>query len=185
MTSPPELTDGEIIIRPLVADDVQSVYKAARESIAEISPWMSWCHPNYSIQETEQFIASRSAAESGDEWYSFGIFEKENGRFLGCVGLNFINRVHQMANLGYWVRTSATGRGVATAATRLVARYGLESLGFQRVEILAAVENVPSQRVAEKAGAVREAVLRDRLRINGEPRDAILFSLLPKDLGAH
>jgi len=181
MTSAPEISDDKFVIRSLRTDDVQAVYEAARESIPEISVWMSWCHPNYSIEETKQFIASRSLAEAGDEWYSFGVFEKQSGRFLGCIGLNFINRVHQMANLGYWVRTSATGRGVATAATRLVARYGLESLGFQRIEILAAVDNVPSQRVAEKAGAVREAVLRHRLRINGEPRDAILYSLVAED----
>jgi RimJ/RimL family protein N-acetyltransferase len=73
-----------------------------------------------------------------------------------------------MANLGYWVRTSETGRGIASKATRLVAQFGFAELGLQRIEILAAVGNVASQRVAEKAGAVRECVARKRLLINGE-----------------
>ena len=99
------------------------------------------------------------------------------------MGLNFFNRVHQVANLGYWVRTSATGRGVATKAAHLVARFGFAQLGLHRIEILAAVDNIASQRVAEKVGAVREGVLRKRLLINGESLDAVMFSLLPEDVG--
>lgn len=87
-----------------------------------------------------------------------------------------------MANLGYWVRTSAAGRGVATGATRAVARFGFEQIGLKRIEIVAAVNNLSSQRVAEKAGAVREGVLRKRLLIRGESHDAVLFSLVAEDL---
>jgi RimJ/RimL family protein N-acetyltransferase len=101
---------------------------------------------------------------------------------LGGVGLNFINRVHQFANLGYWTRTSASGKGIASQAARLVALFGLEQLGLQRIEIVAALPNLASQRVAEKIGAVREGVLRKRLRIRGEAEDAILFSLVREDL---
>ena len=177
-----KLIEGPFLIRTLRQEDVSPLYEAARESIAEVSPWLPWCHENYSIEETREFIGSRELAAQGGEWYSFGIFEKDGGRFLGGVGINFINRVHQMANLGYWVRTSAAGRGVATSATRAVARFGFEQLGLQRIEIVAAVDNIPSQRVAEKAGAVREGVLRKRFLIRGEPQDAVMFSLVPEDL---
>ncbi|HSP63521.1 MAG TPA: GNAT family protein, partial [Pyrinomonadaceae bacterium] len=147
------------------------------------SVWLPWCHKDYSLQESREFVTSRAQAAQDDEWYSFATFEKDSGRFLGGVGLNFFNRVHQVANLGYWVRTSAAGRGVATQAARLVARFGFEQLGLHRIEILAAVDNIASQRVAEKVGAVREGVLRKRLLINGESQDAVMFSVLPEDVG--
>ena len=83
-----------------------------------------------------------------------------------------------MGNLGYWVRTSAAGRGAATRATRLAARFGFEQLGLHRIEIVAAIDNIGSQRVAEKAGAVREGVLRKRLLIRGKSQDAVLYSLI-------
>jgi ribosomal-protein-serine acetyltransferase len=178
-----ELTDGSIIVRPYREKDASTLYEAARESIAEVSVWLPWCHENYSIEESREFVSNRGRSAPGSEWYSFGIFEKESGEFLGGVGLNFLNRVHQMANLGYWVRTSAAGRGVATNAVRLVARFGFEHLGLHRIEILAAVENVASLRVAEKVGAMREGVLRKRLLIRGESQDAVVFSLLPEDVG--
>lgn len=176
------LAHGDIFVRPVKLDDAEALFEAAHESIPEVSPWLPWCHENYTIEETRAFLASRVGSGNSEEAYSFGIFNQSGERFLGGVGLNFFNRVHQMANLGYWVRTGETGKGVASRATRLVARYGFGELGLQRIEIIAAVGNVASQRVAEKAGAVRECVARKRLLINGERLDAVVFSLLPEDL---
>lgn len=178
-----ELTDDSILLRPYAETDAEHLYGAVRESIPEVSRWLPWCHQGYSLEESRDFIASRQLAGQGDEWYSFAVLEKSSGSFVGGVGLNFINRVHQLANLGYWIRTSAAGRGFATSATRLAARFGFTQLGLRRIEIVTAVNNVASQRVAEKAGAVREGVARKRLLIHGESHDAVLYSLIPADLG--
>ncbi|SRR5581483_9704700 len=177
-----ELTDGSILIRTYRDTDAPLLYEAVRESIPEVSKWLPWCHENYSITESRAFISARELPSQGDEWYSFAVVDRESGKFLGGVGLNFINRVHQIANLGYWVRSSATKLGVATAATRLAARFGFEQLGLHRIEIVAAVGNLASQRVAEKAGATREGVLRKRLLINNESHDAVMYSLVREDL---
>jgi ribosomal-protein-serine acetyltransferase len=96
--------------------------------------------------------------------------------------LNQFNHYHNYGNLGYWVRTSATGRGVATAAALLAARLGFEDLGLQRIEIVAAVGNLPSQRVAEKVKAKREAVLRNRLWHHDRSQDAVMYSLVAADV---
>lgn len=177
-----ELSDGKILIRTLRAEDIPAEYEAVCESIKEVSAWMGWCHPGYAIEETTAFIMSREQAWKDDTDYGFGIFDAGTGKFLGGVGLNFVNRMHQCANLGYWVRSSCIGRGVASSAARLAARFGLEQLGFQRIEILAATGNHASQRAAEKAGAVREGVLRKRLLVGGRPQDAILYSFVADDL---
>ena len=176
-----ELIEGSILIRPYRAEDIGPLFEAARESVNEISCWLPWCHANYAIEETEAFVLSRDEAWNNEMEYDFGVFDSGTGRFLGGVGLNQINRAHQIANLGYWVRSSATGRGVATSAARLAARFGLEQLRLRRIEILAAVGNRASQRVAEKVGAAREGVLRHRLLVNGTSQDAVIFSLLPED----
>ncbi|HYV24780.1 MAG TPA: GNAT family protein [Pyrinomonadaceae bacterium] len=176
-----ELTDGIVAIRKYRDGDAELLYEAVRESIAEVSLWLPWCHPGYSIEESRDFVATRNVRSQGDEWYSFAVLDQASGRFLGGVGLNFINRIHQFGNLGYWVRTSAAGRGIATRSTKLAARFGFEKLGLNRIEIVAAVENIASQRVAERAGARREGVLRNRLSINGVPHDAVLFSLVRED----
>src|SRR5438876_1019870 len=63
------------------------------------------------------------------------------------------------ANVGYWVRTSQTGQGIATAAVRLIAWFGFEDLGLLRLELLIAADNPASRRIAEKVGATFERVL--------------------------
>ena len=98
--------------------------------------------------------------------------------FVGGCALNDINQTHNFANLGYWVRTSRTGQGVATAAALLVAQFGFAKLGFTRLEIVAAVGNVASQRVAEKVGAMREGVARNRHVVHGRVYDAVMYSLI-------
>ena len=72
---------------------------------------------------------------------------------------------------------------LASRAARLAAEFGVRQLGLQRIKILTAIPNLASQRVAERAGAIREGVLRKRLLIRGVPQYAVLFSLVAEDLG--
>jgi RimJ/RimL family protein N-acetyltransferase len=76
------------------------------------------------------------------------------------------------------VRSSRTGLDIAPAATRLVAQFGFDELKLERIEIMMAVENYPSRRVAEKVGATLEGTLRRRLRLHEVQHDAYLFSLV-------
>ena len=74
------------------------------------------------------------------------------------------------------------GQGIAPAATVLLARWGFQELRLRRIEIIVATGNVRSQRVAEKAGAQREGVLRQRIKINDRMHDAAMYSLVPGDI---
>jgi RimJ/RimL family protein N-acetyltransferase len=74
------------------------------------------------------------------------------------------------------VRTSAAGGGVATRAARLARDWAFASTDLIRLEIVVSVGNHRSLRVAEKAGAVREGILRRRLITHGKAHDAVVFS---------
>lgn len=176
-----DASDGIVRIRPIRATDLDTVLAAIKESMAELSVWMAWANPDYDVAETKEFVDRAEASWNEGTSYSFAILDFETGRFCGTVGLNRIDREYEMCNLGYWVRTSETGRGFAARAARMTARFGLRELGLQRIEIVAAVGNKASQRVAEKAGAHREGILRHRLRTKGEPLDAVMLSLITGD----
>jgi [ribosomal protein S5]-alanine N-acetyltransferase len=83
------------------------------------------------------------------------------------------------------VAEEARGRGVATAATRLAAEWAFEAdPALARLQLRADVENVASNRVAEKAGFTREGVLRAQ-RFNarlGRRTDFVMWSLLRGEL---
>jgi ribosomal-protein-serine acetyltransferase len=153
------------------------MHTAALESVAEVYPWMAWCHPRYSLDEARQWVVDQEKLAKQGMAYEFAILG-EGGRFLGGCGINQINRADRFANLGYWVRTSAMGRGVAPTAARLVAEFAFQETDLIRLEIVCAAANTRSQRVAEKLGAVREGVLRSRLLLPTGPSDAVMYSLV-------
>lgn len=175
------LSSATIGLRQFTLEDVPVLFEAVRESVSQLSAWMVWAHPNYSVEDTRAFVAKCGPGWEKGEQYSFAIVDLQDGQLIGSVGLSALNRSHGFANLGYWVRTGKTRHGVATSATRMAARFSFESLGLNRVELLVPIANVPSQRVAEKAGAKREGLLRKRLKLNGTAHDAFVYSLVPED----
>lgn len=178
-----ELTDGELLLRPLERGDRDAMYAAVVESVAEVSPWLPWCHAGYAIAETESFIESCINAWAQQAHFPFAIFDARTGQYLGGTGVNHIDRQNRLGCIGYWVRTSATRRGIASKAVRIVARFAFESLQLSRIEIVARPENRPSRRVAEKSGAQLETIARNRIVQHGRAYDAALYSLIPTDLG--
>jgi ribosomal-protein-serine acetyltransferase len=181
---PVTLSDSVVTLRPLEPADRDAMYAAVMESIAEVSPWLPWCHPAYAPGETAAFIESTIQAWANQSQFTFGIFESADGVYSGSISLNHIVRQNRYGNIGYWVRTSRARRGLASRAVRLVARFAFETVGLTRVEIAAIPENLASRRVAEKAGATLETVIRNRIVMHGRPYPAALYSLVPQDLSA-
>ena len=177
-----EIKTGNLVLRKYEIDFVPLLFEAAYESRGgEFSHWMPWCHENYTIEESREFIEKTEENWKDETQFGYAIFDAETDKFLGGTGLNHPNEDHKMYNLGYWVRTSEQNRGIASLATTMLAKAAFEDLPeLNRIEILSAVENIPSQKAAEKAGATREGILRKRLMIGGRIHDAVLFSFVRK-----
>ena len=152
-----------------------------RKPIHEIAPWLPWCHQDYAIEESRGWVETQTQAWAQGTEYNFVLIDSGQGTLLGGCGLNDLSQAHRFANLGYWVRSSRTRRGLATAAARCVAAFGFRELALIRIEIVIATTNTASQRVAEKLGATREGILRNRLLVHKQVHDAAMFSLIPSD----
>lgn len=185
-----EIKTENLILRKYEIDFVPLLFEAANESKGgEFTYWMPWCHENYTIEESRQFAEKTEANWNNSEniWrderqFGYAIFDATTEKFLGGTGLNQPNAQYKSFNLGYWVRTSEQNRGAASEATRALARSAFEDLPeLNRIEILSALENIPSQKAAEKSGAMREGILRKRLIIGGRVHDAVMFSFIRED----
>ena len=179
---PVELKDDLITLRPYRMADALEVLLAVEESMASLRPWMPWAYPGYSIVDSEGWIKNSMKGWTDGTAFEFAIIDSKDGTYIGGCGLNHINKIDGVANLGYWVRSSRQKEGIATRAAKLLIQYGINDLKLNRIEILAAVENLASRRAAEKAGGVREAILRHRIALPGKVHDAVLFSIIPSDL---
>jgi len=179
MKSSPTLT-----IRPYWHEDAEDLFAAVIESREDLAPWMPWCHPEYSIAESKEWLRLQVENFRQGEEYDFAIVSSEDC-FLGGCGLNFIDVPNRRANLGYWVRTSEKGRGVATSAVRQLVEWAFERTELCRLEVVVAAGNLASLRVAERAGATREGLLRARIVLHGEAHDAVMYSFVRTGTGAN
>ncbi len=179
-----EIQANGLRLRAFRADDVQPLYEAVNESIPEVAPFETWCHPGYSLDEAKDYVTWWIQAWERKRAFNYVIEDAASLEFLGSCGMHEISDEHRHAMLGYWVRTSATRRGVATHAARLVATTAFADLDLLRIAIGVPVANTPSHRVAEKLGAKQEGVLRQQLVLPSGPSDVVLYSLLPGELRA-
>jgi ribosomal-protein-serine acetyltransferase len=166
-----------VTIRPYRIEDAAAVADAVRESVQQVQPWMPWCHPQYSVRDAEEWLVAQVAALEDRKAFAFAIVSSGD-QYLGGCGLNGLDAANRRANLAYWVRTTATRQGVATSAVVALRNWAFQNTDLIRLEILIAVENVASHRVAANAGAVCEGVLRNRLILHGVAHDATMFGLI-------
>lgn len=178
------LDDGRLRLSPWQATDIEGLHQAVQESVAEVGRWLPWCTRDYDLAQAADWVAASQAAWASGAACAFAIRASADGRLLGGCGLGELDRKHRVGNLGYWVRSSAHGGGVATAAARLVAAFGFRQLGLGRIEIATLTDNLASRRVAAKLGAQYEGVARARLWAWGCAHDAAMHGLVPQDLGA-
>jgi RimJ/RimL family protein N-acetyltransferase len=174
---PEKLTDGVVTLRPWHVSDARTLAATCNEP--SLAQWLPMIPYPYTEANALEFISAqpqRNAEGSGN----VGIFDAETGELLGACG--FRAKDSERVEFGYWVGLEHRGQGIAPRALRLLTRWVAETLGAKRLQLHADVDNLPSQRVAEKAGFTREGVQRSWLEIRGERRDMVSYSLLPEEL---
>jgi len=179
----PESIESErLVLRAPRVGDGATVNEAVVESIDALRPWMPWAKTTPTVDDSE-----RNAREAIAKWrlrsdLPLFLWRKSDGVFVGGSGLHRIDWSVPRFEIGYWCRTSLERQGLVTEAVRSVARMAFDVLHARRVEIRCDARNVRSARVAERAGFVFEARLRNEaLAIDGQVRDTLVFALVDEE----
>lgn len=168
------LTTRRLTLRPFEVTDAADIVEAVRDP--EIRRWMPWTR-GYNPARAREWCTLHAHTDP-EQQINFAIVVAD--RCSGSIGLSRASWPSGRVEIGYWVAPWARRRGYAVEATCAVARYAFEQ-ELHRVELLAATGNIASQRVAERAGFIREGVLREALVVPGGRADAVLFSFLKGD----
>ena len=145
-----------------------------------LEPW----EPRWAADELERSAWRQRVRRYREEFaagtaISFLIFENEHGRLTGGITIgNIRHGVSQSAQIGYWTGERYAGKGYMQDAIRAVIAHAFGPMRLHRIEAACIPENTRSIRVLEKAGFTREGLLRSYLRINGQWRDHLIFSLI-------
>jgi ribosomal-protein-serine acetyltransferase len=171
------LFTNRLTLEPTGAAHADGLIAAKERSMKELVPWLPWALDE-NPEATRSFAAACEEEWDVAEWTFTVLFD---GAVIGSVGINRFDPMLATANLGYWLRSDMTGRGLMTEAGAAVVEFAFADLGLHRLELHAAPGNVGSVRVAEKLGFKKMGVLRDGGRGSHGWHDVYVFDLLEDD----
>jgi RimJ/RimL family protein N-acetyltransferase len=173
------LVDGETALRAWRDSDLDPLVTACQDP--EISRWTRVPHP-YGPADARAYLLQRHDSLHAGIAAPFAIVSAaDRDHLLGSISLMRFSWQHGRAEVGYWLAGPARRKGHASRAVRLVTAWGFRSLDLHRIDLLAATGNPASQRVAERCGFTREAVLRSYLQAKEGRQDMVAFGLLAND----
>jgi RimJ/RimL family protein N-acetyltransferase len=167
--------DGHAGLRPWREGDVAAILAMSRDP--DTIRFTNVPDP-YDEDSVRIWLALQPARLRAGDGAAFAVLELPSDDALGAIGVRVLHG-RGIAEIGYHMAPQARGRGLATAALRLLSDWSFRTLPVVRLQLTTHVDNPASQRVAEKAGYTREAVLRSWADQRGERVDLIMYSLLP------
>lgn len=172
----PVLQNGAVTLRPLEDFDIDPVYRACQDPLI---PQFTRVTSPYSREEAADFVRSSPFAFTERRAIQFAIDYGVDSEkvFAGAISLHSIKLADHATELGYWMAPDLRGKNICTVAAQLVADFGIDSIGFNRIEALVDFDNEASQKVLEKAGFVREGLLRKKItKESGRTTDMNIYA---------
>lgn len=183
--APPSLTvQGQgVFLRVPQIGDFPAWAQLREESRSFLSPWEPvWPLDDLTRSGFRRRLRRYADDVRGDHAYPFFIFRAQDEMLVGGLMLANIRRgIVQAGTLGYWVGEAHARKGYMTAALHALLPFAFGGLSLHRVEAACIPTNVPSIRLLEKCGFVREGLARRYLCINGAWQDHYLYGLVNDD----
>jgi ribosomal-protein-serine acetyltransferase len=128
------------------------------------------------VQDSEAFIKSviTNREETLNEVYTIWF----KGDFAGIIGFHNTDRVNEKSEIGYWLVSEMTGKGIITRSCRILLDLAFEKMGMNRITIRCAAENFQSEKIANQLGFKYEGIERNGERYHDLFFDLKVFSLL-------
>lgn len=180
---PERLHTARLLLRPFQRGDGAALFEALRESAADLRRHLghlTWVAQDHTPETAEARCRRCEANFVARTDLPYLMFDAASGTLLGSVGLHRTDWALPKTEVGYWVRSSAAGRGVASEGVRALTDWALGPFGARRVELVTDRENLASRRVAERCGFVLEGVHRHVTRApDGTLRDHCVYARHP------
>jgi RimJ/RimL family protein N-acetyltransferase len=179
---PERIETERLLIRCPGPGDGARIVDAVEESFDELDGVMHWAKRPISERHFEAHFRLARAEFLARKDLPLLVFGREDERFLGGSGLHNPDWSIPKFEIGYWLRTSETGKGIMTEAVAAIAHLAFESLGARRVEIRCDSRNEASAAVARRLGFEEEGRLRNHRRApDGEISDTLVFARTTAD----
>ena len=164
LCSAPELLETpRLSLRPFCRDDASDLHAMLLESISELREYLwhlPWIAEKQTLESAKERCCKAQENFSMATDFAYLVTEKSSGRPVGSVGLHRTDWNLPKTEVGYWVRSSETGKGYASESVKLVTAWALNVLHAKRIELITDEHNMGSRAVAERCGFQLEGIIR-------------------------
>ena len=172
---PREISTERLLLRVPVREDAKTIFASYAQD-PEVTRYLSW-RTSKALSESENLTQDRIRAWGRGNVCAWSIIKAENDLLIGMVEIRLKGH---MAEVGCVLARAEWGKGYMTEALRAVIDAGLAQPKIYRIAAVCDVENRASARVMEKAGMMKEGVLRRYMvhpNISDEPRDVYSYAI--------
>ena len=174
----PVLESPRLRLRPYRTDDAEAMF--ALYSDPRVMRY--WSFPAWvELGQARVYLQRALDGMDSGEIFPWAIAERDSDLLIGALTLHSLHAEQLRAEVGYSLAPAFHGRGFAAEALRCGLAHAIDDLGLVRVEADIDPRNLPSARLLERLGFVREGLLRKRWRVNGEVCDTAFYGLLPEE----
>ncbi len=174
---PEAVETDRLLLRATRCGMGRAIEEAVYESLPQLQEWMPWAREPQSGESAERHCTEMELRWRAREELDFCVMRKADGVLVGKAGLHTIDWTIPRMEIGYWLRTSALGQGMATEATLGLVELGHTALHARRLEICCDTRNLRSRHVAERSGFVLEGIRRQSRRdASGQLADSCLYA---------
>ena len=168
-----EMQGNGFKLRGWKANDVVSIQKHADNPNIYSYLLDRFPHP-YTMEAAQTWVQTMLAFEPN---YNFVI--DVDGLGVGVIGLEMRDDVYSRSPLiGYWLGESFWGRGIMTQSIRLITNFAFSQLHAIRIQAGVLGNNPRSMHVLEKAGFIKEGILKNSMVKNGVILDEHVYGLV-------
>lgn len=172
-------SDPGISLLPAAVEHAPALALLVQQNSEHLRPFLPQVVALSSLEAARDHLCSSIEYASRAEVFEWHVFL--DGTLCGAIRLKDIDKSDRKAQIGYYIGQAFTGKGIVTSAVRSVLAYCFGPLNLDRIELRCAAGNLPSMRVAEKLGFVREATLREEECLDGVFVDQHVYGLLGID----
>lgn len=181
MSELPRLETVRLWLRSFELTDASEVQRLAGDRLIAATT-LNIPHP-YPDGAAEEWLRRSAERAAAGESLNYAIERRSDSALVGSVALS-IEPEHNRAELGYWIGVPYWGQGYATEAAGELVRYGLETLGLNRIYAYHFPSNPASGRVLQKIGMAYEGRRRQHSLKWGEYLDSESYAILRSDAPA-
>jgi len=173
------VVSNEILLERIRISDAATIFNAIDQNRSHLGKFLPFVDYTREVKDSETFIKTivNNRDETLNEVYTIWF----KGDFAGIIGFHNTDRVNEKTEIGYWLISEMTGKGVITQSCRQLIQLAFEKMGMNRITIRCAVENRASAKIATTLNFKFEGIEKSGERFHDIFLDLMVFSMLKNE----